>query len=270
MANSTWIKKIILCTVTLSLYTPPVSSYDLDKPGSSGNPMLAEYRLRNDGQAALVTSVRLFGGDTFAGYGGACLGDEPTCFYIWRRHGGTTTGYYGSSDQCLPERGPGTLQAAAQSLAQRAFVGQTLLKTHYQWGDTPSKMRVAISPCSGVASSYHVVYDSDGSAESPLICALDAPAIVDLGQATASSSLTVGAAVSCAGESSSSVRVSVSGASSLQPTPGLELWTKVPSASIIVSGDGTPTPIAITVGATVANPNPGPYSGSFVYLIEYL
>lgn len=257
---------LIACAVI-----PSVHGYTIGgKPSQTyPNPMLADTVIDFPSRGyATLSGFRAYGGDTFAGGQHLCGDTNGHCIRIVHNDGTKTRWFEKYEKGCLPNVGDGPLAAAVNALGFRLFVGVDIPEVDYRVPDGPSGALLSINLCSG--GGYDLKYSSTGSGSSPLVCAVDAPGVVELGRTTVSTTVLVPAVVVCTGGGDSDIRVSVQGASTIRPVPGLELWTSVPDRAFHVTGDGAPLNVDLSVGATVNGPEPGFYSGTFVYTIEYL
>ncbi len=259
----------ILC-LWLGLFSSDADAYSLDTSPDRYNPNPSITDVVTDFPApknATIRSTKLIGGDTFAGAGALCTMDT-SCVEIWVTTNGKTRYFKKEIRACLPMRGSGLLSDAATAFAARHFTAVAIPEVKNTFGDIPSAVSTNIAICGN--HSFHLQYTSEGDAVSPLVCSIDAPPVVDLGELTTDTSRVVRSAVTCFGGGDASVRVSIVGPSTISPAHGLELWASAPDRPFRVTGDGAPSYVDLTVGATVHSPKPGLYSGSFVYTIEYL
>lgn len=259
---------VILC---VSLLCNDALAYDLSRLPDRYQPNPAYADVFADSPAprqATIRSLRLFGGDTYAGYGGVCPNNDTSCAMIFVTNNGKTRLFEKSAKKCIPQKGPGILSDAVTSFAASLFSNVAIPQASNRYGDQPSGVAINIRICE--SNSFHLVYSSEGSISTPLVCVIDAPPIVDLGELTENTTRAVRSAVTCSGGGETDIRVSVVGPSTSSPVPGLELWASAPERALHITGDGAPSYVDLTVGATVNSPKPGFYSAAFVYTVEYL
>lgn len=232
------------------------------------NPAYVQIQTSADRGNARIVDVELYGGDTFAAYGGLCDPYDTSCIRITVRRGKTVDTYYKSVPKCIPSRGTGSLAAATTAFVKKNFSG-SIPKVENWWGDdVRSETFIAFKMCDN--PSFHIQYSSEGSPTTPLVCSLQAPGLVDLGVVQEQVIRNIETTLKCSGDGAGTVRINVSGPSQIEPSPGVNLWTSVPEENMTVSGDGIPYIVNIKVGATNSGGIPGKYEGEFIYVIEYI
>lgn len=263
---------VAMATIILSCH--PAYCYKLDPIPSQGanNTLVVDMVVDRPSKNTVVVSyARAIGDDRWVGSGNACYGPVGairSCMVVYMANGKKFRQFQQNVRACLPGQGDGTLADAATAFIQQHFVSRAIPQIGSNtWAAERSELWVGIQIC---GQSNHIVYQTEGSPSSPVICTIDAPALVELGTLTTSSTRVVRAGINCTGGGESDVRVSVQGPATIRPVRGLELWASAPERALHITGDGAPTYVDLTVGATIANPKPGFYSGSFVYKIEYL
>jgi hypothetical protein len=268
MSRNTKILLATLCAGTM--FCPGAAGYTIPESPDTyvENPAQVDWVLDNPSPGrALVRSTRLLGGDTFAGFGGACP-TADSCIKILVAENRSRRLFEMSAPGCLRGSGSGTLSEAATAFANKLFGGKVVPEVENRYGDAPSFIQINLRLCDN--QSFHMTYRSTGSPILPIVCVIDAPAVVDLGRITANTTRIVRASVQCSGSGEADIRVSVLAPRSISPVSGLELWAAAPDRAVHVSSGGSPSYVDLTVGANVNTPEPGFYSGSFVYTIEYL
>lgn len=273
MSRNTTIPGLLVLLAAWSASTLPgtASGYSLSNHPDQlhPNPALAEFRVDYpEPGLALFEDVVLLDHDTWAGFGGQCKG-EASCIRIFVPSDGGVRLFEKEGPGCVPSEGDGPLGDAALIAIVDGFIRDGIIpEVKNRFVEMPGGVHINLRICDN--PSYFLMYRADGSPVTPIICVLDAPAVVDLGRIATDSTRNVRSAVRCSGSGGADIRVSVLGAASISPVPGLELWATAPSGILHVTSGGGPGYVDLTVGAKVDNPEPGTYSGTFVYAIEYL
>ncbi|AOE97962.1 hypothetical protein ATE40_001300 [Serratia surfactantfaciens] len=260
--------------LALLAVTPAASGYDLPFALPSFVPQSLEVDVQYDYPSkwhAYVNTVQTLGSspDSVSGalWGNAECDRDESCLTVRASDGRTTRRWLKKVRKCLPTQGPGWLSEAVSRFVHENFDNSAM---EYLGEYTVLRTSNDLQICIGDGSwPYSLGYSEVGSPTQPITCSLRMPGQVDLGVIATSVSREVLGTISCRGTSETDVRISINGPSTIQPVPGLELWTTTPEWTTHVTGDGNPVGVTINVGADIRGPAPGPYSGVFVYQVEY-